>query len=106
MDKATQLKVEQLKDAYGVWSAKRKPFKQGDLVTWASPAMKCAKRPATVNEPGIVLEVVPGQKDDKSEVTSNQFGELKDVRVGFVDEDGEMFAWWFDSRRLALFEAK
>jgi len=74
-------------------------FQPGDLVQW-KPGMKNKRLPA-VGQLGVVLEMLPVPiTDDEKSASGSYFLEPLDMKVGFIDDDGDFIVFHYDSRRF------
>lgn len=78
-------------------------FKAGDIVKW-KPGLKHLTYPAD-NKPAIVIEAL---RDPMVNTTvgpeSPFFGEVLDLRIGVIMDDGGFYAYAVSSQRFELFE--
>jgi len=73
-------------------------FKNGDIVQW-KPGMKCTKRPE-YNQQCVVMETFPPHQSNRRGACAAGFREPSDIRIGVLDDDGDLMIYLFDSRRF------
>ena len=74
-------------------------FKAGDLVQWREGLKNC-KSPA-YGHPAVVIEVLEGKKhDDAGNTGSGYYDELADLRISFMDGDGDFMSYGASSQRM------
>lgn len=73
-------------------------FKPGDVVTW-KPGLKNALFP-DYGEPVVILDVMSGQIDDKSDPNNQHFREPSDIRIGVYPGENDLEGYWMDSSRF------
>ena len=80
-----------------------KPLHPGDLVTWKDQ-MKNKRKP-DYGQLAIVVEVLEEPIFDEDErVASAYYGERLDVRLGFLDDEGDFVCFLFDSQRFKPYQ--
>ena len=94
--------IKQLKGAYSQF--KEEPsFQVGQLVKWKKN-LKNRKMPKE-NQPAIVLEVLEKPfLNQEVDMGSPYFREKIDLVLGLLDKSGNMFAFYYDSKRFEHFE--
>ena len=73
-------------------------FQPGDLVQWKR-GMRNKTVPAYGN-PAVVLEIVPGRRDENADVGRLYCGENNELRLGMLDRDGDLLGFWVDAHRF------
>ena len=73
-------------------------LKCGDIVRWKS-GMKCTKRPE-YGQQCVVMETFPPHQSNKRGACASGFREPNDIRIGVLDDDGDLMIYLFDSRRF------
>ena len=74
-------------------------FQPGDLVVWKG-RMRNRTRPR-YNQPAIVIEVLDAPLYDEDESSGSQYyREPLDLRLGFIDRDGDFVTLLVDQRRF------
>lgn len=73
-------------------------FEIGDIVTW-KPKLK-NKRFPEYGQPAIVLEVLDEPCFSEEKITSPYYNEPLDVRLGFLDDEGDFISFLFDSHKF------
>lgn len=96
--------LSRLKEASRVFF-EQQDFEVGDIVMWKD-RMKNRKRPR-YNEPAMVVELLDRPVFDAAEGPgSPYFQEPLDIRLGFVDDEGDFVVYVFDRRRFAIKEKR
>lgn len=84
--------------AYEVFT-KQNEFKIGQLVTWKDRMQNRTK--PDYGQPAIIVEIFSKPKVDTTKSAgSPYFDEPLDLRLGFIDDDGDFMTLLFDSRRF------
>ncbi|MBL7785117.1 MAG: hypothetical protein JNM36_04380 [Chitinophagales bacterium] len=91
-----------LTNAYKKFSVQQ-DLKPGDIVVWKQ-GMKNKARPAE-KEPAVVVEVLKEPiYDTESGAGTPYFHEPLNIALGLIDDDGDFLVFYYDSRRLELFQ--
>lgn len=92
--------VEQADVLAGILNSFESPrdYAVGDIVIWKK-CMKNRKLPK-YGQPAIVQEILSDAVFDDSPVSSCYYREPLDVRLGFLDDDGDFVSYMFDGRRF------
>ncbi|MEY3220961.1 MAG: hypothetical protein RIT27_2318 [Pseudomonadota bacterium] len=96
--------VKQLESAYHQLGKNFK-FEVGQLVKWKRNLKN--RRFPRENQPAIVLEVLQTPTiSEEPDIGSPYFREQNDLILGLLDKSGNMFTFYYDSRRFEPFESK
>jgi hypothetical protein len=95
-------RIQELQSLYSNF-AEVHDFRPGQIVRW-KPGLKNKRRPE-YNEPVVVIEKLTEPAYDTSQgAGSAYYRERLDIILGFIDNDNEMIAFHFDSRRFEPLE--
>jgi len=101
MDESQRTLAEKLSELHQrLGEPRTEAFKTGDIVQWKK-GLKNTKRP-DYNQQCVVMETFPPIFTNKRGSGSSGFREPDDVRIGVLDEDGDLMIYLFDSRRFEI----
>jgi len=98
MDNSLLSLADKLTDLFTRLTEPQERLKPGDFVR-LKKGLKNTKRP-DYGQQCVVMEAFPPFYSDKRGSSSSGFRAPNDVRIGFLDEDGDMSIYMFDSRRF------
>lgn len=93
-DLAVEAAIQHNQERYALF-AERYHFKPGDNVR-AKKGLNCFKFPN--NQPLVVVDILEKTIPSNGKPGSNTGSQPKDIRCGFVDDDGDFMVYAFDSR--------
>lgn len=103
-DDSTKDLCTRLTELYARLTAPReRELQAGDAVQWKK-GLSNRKRPKD-GEPAVVVETFYGRRqtyDPSLDTNTQYFREPLDIKIAFVDKDGEFMTYFFDSRRFEL----
>ena len=80
----------------------RPSFQKGEIVTWKKHMRN--KRLPNIGQPAIVVKTLDEPiLQDKVPLGSTYYGELLDIVLGMIHEDGTFLTFYYDSIRFELY---
>lgn len=88
-------KVAQLKERFEHLQIKH-TFKEGDILEW-KPGMRNRSSTGPYVVTGVLDKPIPASTQD---VTSSAYSDVLDLKLGHIDNDGDLIEFHYDSRRF------